>query len=298
MWPYNLNPMQIAQQALTPLPGPASPMPVAQRAAAYQPPQLTQGAPATMPSLLQAPQQPQQPMPQPAAPMAPAGPAPMATGFGAPPQGSFTPMQPMAAPAAPTLGGMTMPGYMPSGFSQGIASSPSLLPASYSPSSVSAPGSSPGASSTMASGGSAPGGGLGSYFGPTHQMLVESFQQSLGKQNAVQGLLSAMQADPALARQVGGLLASAYSPTQASNFKRLDWNSVTPPPPPAPAPAPQIVYQPQPVFPDWMNSSDNGGTGNSVGGVAGVGSVGSDGNGGTTGTVGNVGGGPGDGTAW
>ncbi|CAB5170301.1 hypothetical protein UFOVP155_16 [uncultured Caudovirales phage] len=60
------------------------------------------------------------------------------------------------------------------------------------------------------------------YFGPAHEALSNYFSQSLSNQNAVPGLLNAMQNNPDLAQQVGGLFSDQYTPP-ASAPNRIDW---------------------------------------------------------------------------
>lgn len=62
------------------------------------------------------------------------------------------------------------------------------------------------------------------YFGPMHQALGDYFQQGLGQQLAMPGLLSEMQNNPALAQQVGGLLGSTYTPAYYAP-NRIDWQN-------------------------------------------------------------------------
>lgn len=49
-------------------------------------------------------------------------------------------------------------------------------------------------------------------FGPMHEALQNYLSQQLMANNAVPGLLTAMQNDPSLAQQVGGLMGNTYSP--------------------------------------------------------------------------------------
>jgi hypothetical protein len=62
------------------------------------------------------------------------------------------------------------------------------------------------------------------YFGPSHEALSNYFTQSLGQQVQMPGLLNAMQNDPALAQQVGGLLGGSYTP-RAYIPQRVDWRA-------------------------------------------------------------------------
>jgi hypothetical protein len=62
------------------------------------------------------------------------------------------------------------------------------------------------------------------YFGPAHEALSNYFTQSLGQQLSVPGLLGAMQNNPALAQQIGGLLGGSYTPSAYSPY-RIDWNA-------------------------------------------------------------------------
>ncbi|UOF77917.1 hypothetical protein [Caudoviricetes sp.] len=62
------------------------------------------------------------------------------------------------------------------------------------------------------------------YFGPAHQALSGALQDALMRQVSVPGLLSAMQNDPALARQIGGLFSSAYTPPAVTPY-HIDWNA-------------------------------------------------------------------------
>ena len=56
--------------------------------------------------------------------------------------------------------------------------------------------------------------------GPANQALYDQLHGALQQQNAVPGLLAQMQANPAMAQQVGGLLAANPAPPNqlASNF--------------------------------------------------------------------------------
>lgn len=71
--------------------------------------------------------------------------------------------------------------------------------------------------------------------GPANQALYDQLHGALQQQNAVPGLLAQMQANPAMAQQVGGLLAANPSGgiPLASNFYRL--NPLSPNGGPAPA---------------------------------------------------------------
>lgn len=62
------------------------------------------------------------------------------------------------------------------------------------------------------------------YFGPAHEALSNYFTQSLANQINVPGLLGAMQNNPALAQQIGGLLSTAYTP-QAYSPYHIDWKA-------------------------------------------------------------------------
>lgn len=62
------------------------------------------------------------------------------------------------------------------------------------------------------------------YFGPSHEALSNYFTQSLGQQLQMPGLLSAMQNNPALAQQVGGLFNDSYTP-RAYIPQRVDWRA-------------------------------------------------------------------------
>jgi hypothetical protein len=60
------------------------------------------------------------------------------------------------------------------------------------------------------------------YFGPAHEALSNYFTQSLGQQLNVPGLLGAMQNNPALAQQVGGLLGGSYTPPAHTPY-HINW---------------------------------------------------------------------------
>jgi hypothetical protein len=64
------------------------------------------------------------------------------------------------------------------------------------------------------------------YFGPAHEALSNYFTQALMQQMSVPGLLGAMQNDPALAQQIGGLLGNQYTPPSVPHFN-IDWNAAT-----------------------------------------------------------------------
>ena len=64
--------------------------------------------------------------------------------------------------------------------------------------------------------------GGNNYYGPTHQALSQAFQSALQQQIGVPGLLSQMQANPAMAQQVGGLLGSSFAPPAYSHYT-ADW---------------------------------------------------------------------------
>ena len=64
------------------------------------------------------------------------------------------------------------------------------------------------------------------YFGPAHEALSNYFNQALMQQMNVPGLLGAMQNDPALAQQIGGLLGNQYTPPSVPHFN-IDWNAAT-----------------------------------------------------------------------
>jgi hypothetical protein len=64
------------------------------------------------------------------------------------------------------------------------------------------------------------------YFGPAHETLSNYFNQALMQQMNVPGLLGAMQNNPALAQQIGGLLNNSYTPPAVSPY-RIDWNAAT-----------------------------------------------------------------------
>ena len=64
------------------------------------------------------------------------------------------------------------------------------------------------------------------YFGPAHEALSNYFNQALMQQIGVPGLLGAMQNNPALAQQVGGLLGGSYTPTAPAPYN-IDWNAAT-----------------------------------------------------------------------
>jgi hypothetical protein len=61
-------------------------------------------------------------------------------------------------------------------------------------------------------------------FGPAHAALQDYLQSALMNQISVPGLLSAMQADPQLARQIGGLISSSYTPTAVPHYS-IDWDN-------------------------------------------------------------------------
>ena len=123
-----------------------------------------------------------------------------------------------------------------------------------------------------------------SYYGPTHRALSQAFQSALMHQMAVPGLLAQMQANPALASQVGGFGMQAYTPT----FPKTGINWDPPPAPPAPPPVlvpPGFGYTPNGFYGGSYSydGGNNGGT-NGEGGTGGVGGAAGDG-------VGGVGGG-------
>jgi len=62
------------------------------------------------------------------------------------------------------------------------------------------------------------------YFGPAHQALSNYFTQSLGQQVNIPGLLGAMQNNPELAQQIGGLLNTSYTPPAPTPY-RVDWKA-------------------------------------------------------------------------
>lgn len=61
-----------------------------------------------------------------------------------------------------------------------------------------------------------------SFYGPTHQALSQAFQGALQQQLGVPGLLAQMQADPAMAQKVGGLLGSTFTPPATTPY-HIDW---------------------------------------------------------------------------
>jgi len=66
----------------------------------------------------------------------------------------------------------------------------------------------------------------GGFHGPAHQMLHGALQASLAHSLGVPGLLAAMQSNPALAQQIGGLLSPQHPvmPGLAgSSPYRVDW---------------------------------------------------------------------------
>lgn len=62
------------------------------------------------------------------------------------------------------------------------------------------------------------------YFGPAHQALSNYFTQSLGQQVNIPGLLGAMQNNPELAQQIGGLLNTSYTPPAPKPY-HVDWKA-------------------------------------------------------------------------
>jgi Hom_end-associated Hint len=64
--------------------------------------------------------------------------------------------------------------------------------------------------------------GGNSYYGPTHAALSQAFQQALQQQIGVPGLLAQMQANPAMAQRVGGLLGSSFTPPAYPHYT-ADW---------------------------------------------------------------------------
>ena len=67
--------------------------------------------------------------------------------------------------------------------------------------------------------------GAPQYYGPTHQALSNALQAQLAQSLLVPGLLSAMQNNPTLAQQVGGLLGSYFQPNPPAVY-RTDWTAL------------------------------------------------------------------------
>jgi hypothetical protein len=59
-------------------------------------------------------------------------------------------------------------------------------------------------------------------FGPAHSALQDYLRASLMNQISVPGLLSAMQANPQLAQQVGGLISPSFTPQAVPHYS-IDW---------------------------------------------------------------------------
>lgn len=62
------------------------------------------------------------------------------------------------------------------------------------------------------------------YFGPAHQALSNELQSALMRQASVPGLLNAMRDNPAMSREVGGLLGGAFTPNMPP-AQRIDWDT-------------------------------------------------------------------------
>ena len=63
--------------------------------------------------------------------------------------------------------------------------------------------------------------GAPQYYGPTHQALSNALQAQLAQSLLVPGLLSAMQNNPTLAQQVGGLLGSYFQPNPPAVYRKI-----------------------------------------------------------------------------
>lgn len=61
-------------------------------------------------------------------------------------------------------------------------------------------------------------------FGPMHENLAGYLSQALGRQTMLPGLLTAMQGNPELARQIGGLLSTPYTPPAVTPY-HIDWQA-------------------------------------------------------------------------
>lgn len=115
------------------------------------------------------------------------------------------------------------------------------------------------------------------FHGPAHQALYDHLHSALQQQNAVPGLLAQMQADPAMAQRIGGLLGGAPNSgiidqgnTNATQMP-TPWNYETwkaAQPQPAAPPAPVAQYAPYSGSPGLdYNTMTSGGDGGGSGGA-------------------------------